>query len=287
MPEIAAPAHPPLQALVALAHKAGEAILAVKDEARGAVTQKDDGQGPVTEADMAAHRTVLAGLAGLTDAPLVSEEAWDLDENLPAAPSVWFIDPLDGTKDFVAGGNDYAVMIGRATGGIPDVGVVYQPETGVAWAGSTVQNAAYRWHQGVRTDLRNILAPRGAEQTMRVAVSRNHPSKIAQGLAAGLNAIPVKKGSVGLKIGLLVDGGAELYLSASRRIKVWDTCGPGAILCAAGGGMFNLEGDPLRYGAKATHMRGVRALSPSVGHRAADISAVVATLLTQFQPFSV
>jgi 3'(2'), 5'-bisphosphate nucleotidase len=78
-----------------------------------------------------------------------------------------------------------------------------------------------------------------------------------------LGADVVGVGSVGLKIGAIVDGRADLYVSGSRRIKVWDTAAPAAVVAAAGGSMTGLSGAPLRYDGDVRHDDGVAAFSPA------------------------
>lgn len=246
-----------------LARRAGEIILNVRERARQNPQEKPGDQGPVTEADLAADLALRTGLTAAFPLDIVvSEETWQDDRALPTGERVWFVDPIDGTAEFIEGRDDYAVMIGLCVRGVPAVGVVYQPATDVLWRGAALGGArlcervegklpAERIEQRQRP-----LPPEGP----RAAVSRSHPNRITDAMLTALGGgSAVRKGSVGLKAALIVDGGADLYLSGSKRIKVWDTAGPEALLRAAGCTMAALDGDPLRYTDRAAHPGGVRA----------------------------
>lgn len=248
-----------------LAREAAVEILRVKDRARAGAKEKPKGQGPVTEADLAADALLCGGLREAFPHDLViTEETW-CGEAIPLAHRVWFCDPLDGTQEFVRGGDDYAVMIGLCVGGTPALGVLCQPATGRLWRGvvygpTRLCERVEPNGEVVTLDLRRRRIPKTGP---RAAISRSHPSKLTNLLVERLGARPIKKGSVGLKIGLLVDGEADLYLSGSRNIKVWDTAGPEAVLRAAGGLLTSLAGHPLRYSGAAAHGDGLAAFSPA------------------------
>jgi 3'(2'), 5'-bisphosphate nucleotidase len=252
-----------LEVATRLAREACEAILAVRDEARAGAQEKAGGQGPVTAADLAADEIVRVGLTSAfpTDV-VITEETWVTDSLIEAGERVWFVDPLDGTQEFVNGTPDYAVMIGLVVGGQPVLGVVAQPPTGLLWRGVDGKGARLCERldaSGATTalDVRHAPVPAAGP---RAAVSRSHPSRLTERVVKMLGGgTAVKKGSVGLKAALIVDGEADLYLSGSRRIKVWDTAGPEAILRAGGARMTALDGSPLAYVGEAAHGAGVRA----------------------------
>lgn len=248
-----------------LARAAAAAILEVRARPDVGAHEKAQDQGPVTDADLAADRVLYEGLrAAFPSDTIVTEERWTPGETMPAGGRVWFVDPLDGTADFVCKTPDYAVMLGLVIDGAPVLGVVAQPETGLIWRGICAGDGAGRCER---------LGPRGEtlacsftdlparQGNPRAAVSRSHPSRMVQHVAQRLGVDLVPKGSVGLKVGLIVDGDAELYISSSRRIKVWDTAAPQAIMNAAGGLFTALDGSPLSYRGDAAHPAGVRAWS--------------------------
>lgn len=261
----ASPLETELEVATRLARAAAAQILDVRARARASAREKPDAQGPVTEADLAADRLVYEGLrAAFPNDIVVTEERWRTGEHIALHPRVWFVDPLDGTEDFIAGTPDYAVMIGLVREGRAVLGVVAQPETGLVWR--AINEGVPRCERldaegrKVSLDVRARVLP--ASGRPRAAVSRSHPSALVRFLADELGVSTVVKGSVGLKIASIVDGDADVYLSASERIKVWDTAAPQAILEAAGGSMSALAGAPLRYEGPAAHPGGVCAAIP-------------------------
>jgi 3'(2'), 5'-bisphosphate nucleotidase len=244
---------------------AARAIIAVRTSARTQHDTKSD-DSPVTAADLAADRTIRAGLA-VTGDVIVTEETWT-GERLPPRGRVWVIDPLDGTRDFVAGSPDYVVQIALVIDGVPRVGVVCQPETMRLW-------------RGIVGDLSRCerVEPDGSMHACvldvgdnvpahpRLVVSVSHPSPGIDALAAAVGATVIPRGSVGLKIAALVDGEADAYVTDSHHIKVWDTAAPAAVLVAAGGSMTSLGGTVLRYDGPILHDDGVLALTPAAANR--------------------
>lgn len=248
-----------LELATRLAIDAGRAVLEVLPQARAKPTQKSD-ESPVTAADLASDRVIREGLAHLGD-PMVPEETWrggDIGEHARA----WFVDPIDGTEDFIAGRADYCVQIGLCTHGVPAIGVIHQPATGATWRGWAAKGLCEAIDGKGRTHRRRVDT-RGLPQRPRIAISVSHPSEVVDYIVEELGGVPIPKGSVGLKIGLIVDGEADAYLTASRRIKVWDTCAPAAVLLAAGGVVTSLLEQPLRYSGPAPHDAGVCAWTPA------------------------
>jgi 3'(2'), 5'-bisphosphate nucleotidase len=234
----------------ALARAAGRAILAVKAEALTTSTMKSDAS-PVTQADLAADAVVRNGLAHTGDV-VVTEETWG-GAAIGGQGRAWFIDPIDGTEDFLAGRNDYVVQIGLCVDGRPILGVIYQPETELLWRG--LEGVCERIDVDGKVHARTVATR--ALATPRIAVSVTHPSAVVDFIVAELGGVPVPRGSVGLKVGMIVDDEADAYVSASRRIKVWDTCAPAAVLLAAGGIVESLDGSALPYAGPAPHPAGV------------------------------
>jgi 3'(2'), 5'-bisphosphate nucleotidase len=254
--------HAQLEPVIAMAREAADVINDVVDNHDLETVEKEGGQGPVTAADLAADELLRDRLAkAFPDDAVITEETWD-GSDIAAYERVWFVDPLDGTRELVKRTGDYAVMIGLAVGGEPALGVVCQPTTGKLWAGSVPDRVCFAEHRpGERHDLDISARPVG--DPVRLAVSRSHRSALAREAEEELGATAIEKGSVGLKVGMLVDDEADVYLSGSRRMKVWDTCGPAAILLAAGGVIEAVDGRPLVYVGPAAHGAGLRAFSPA------------------------
>lgn len=246
-----------LEAATAAAQEAAAAILAVKDEARAGRSMKAD-DSPVTAADLAAD-VILRRLLGKNGDVVVSEEAWP-SATLPTTGRVWIVDPIDGTEDFVAGRADYVVQVGLVVDGRPVLGVVLQPETGRIWRGVVSAGHCESIDGGVVTR-RSLPASGTLSGPPRIAASISHPTALVDFVVAELGGIVLPIGSVGLKIGAIVDGRADAYVTGSRRIKVWDTLAPVAVLLAAGGAVTGLAQRPLPYDAAVLHDDGVCAWS--------------------------
>jgi 3'(2'), 5'-bisphosphate nucleotidase len=225
-----------LDLAVGAAHRAGQEILRIY-AGEFAVTHKDD-RTPVTEADHAAQHVILEALAP-TGIPVVAEEA-----PLPAGapPRFWLVDPLDGTREFVARRGEFSVNIGLVEGDGPVLGVVYVPVTGVTYAAA----------EGRATRDGKPIHARLAPPALTVVHSRSHSDSTK--LQAWLDANHVNVGErmisgSAIKFGLIAEGIADLYPRLGPTSE-WDTAAGQAVLEAAGGSITDLEGAPLRYGKK-------------------------------------
>ncbi len=226
-----------------LAERAGAEILAIRD--RGFRVHRKPDQSVVTEADQAAEAIILAGLRhALPGCIVIAEEEVAAGKITEPAAEFWLVDPLDGTREFTSGGDDFAVNIGLVRDGIPVLGVVGVPATGAIFGGC-VGVGAWRQTQGQRTPIavRNV-PPEG----LTVVASRHHgdPSRLDAFLNGRTVARVVNFGS-SLKFCRLAEGQADLYPRFGRTME-WDTCAPQAVLMAAGGAVETLDGVPLRYG---------------------------------------
>jgi 3'(2'), 5'-bisphosphate nucleotidase len=191
---------------------------------------------------------------------VLSEEEPD-DPSRSGKSRVWIIDPMDGTREFIEHREEFAVMIGLALEGSPVLGVVYQPATGKLYAAAEGMGATLNVH-GSRVALR--VSSETDPPNMTIALSRTHPSPAVDAVRQRLGitqAIPY--GSLGLKVGLICEGRAHLYLDLSGRTSQWDTCGPAALLHEAGA-----KGDPLRYNIpELRHHNGVIASNGTIHPR--------------------
>jgi 3'(2'), 5'-bisphosphate nucleotidase len=236
----------PLTELVA---KAGAAILAV-NRAVMSVDGKADGS-PVTEADLAADRVIAEGLERLfPDIPTLSEERLHLA--CPPYPgSLFLIDPLDGTKEFVDGRKEFTVNIALVVGGVPLLGIVGAPDLGLIWRG-LVGRGAERLE--IRPDLGiasvTPIRTRGmpcAGTPWIAAVSRSHGDARTEALIdARPGAIRMPLGSA-LKLCRVAEGGADLYPRLAPTCE-WDIAAGQAVVVAAGGIVTDSHGGPVHYG---------------------------------------
>jgi 3'(2'), 5'-bisphosphate nucleotidase len=234
-----------LAPLTALAALAGEAILAV-DRTRMTTQGKLDGS-PVTEADLAADRILTAGLRRHAPAtPIVSEESvHGADEALPA--SFFLVDPLDGTKEFIAGHDDYTVNIALVTQGRPLLGIVCAPALGLIWRG-VVGAGAQRlaWPPG-ESAAHTIGTRAWPGEGCVAAVSRSHLDARTEAFIAGLG--PGQRRQIGsaLKFCRVAEGSADIYPRLSA-ISEWDIAAGHAVVEAAGGRVTDASGAALRFG---------------------------------------
>lgn len=237
-----------LETAIALARKAGDVILEFYEKGF-AVEEKfwrDNHGEPVTEADLASSKLIVAGLreAFPTDG-ILSEEAVDTDERL-TKQRVWMIDPIDGTRGFVEKAGDFAVQIGLTENGKPIVGVVFQPMINRLYVAAINKGAFLVDNFGKPQKLQ--VSNKISFDEMILAVSRSHRSPKMTNLVEYFgfkNEFP--HGSVGLKIGLLAQQKADLYIHLSPRTKFWDTCAPQIILEEAGGKLTDLFGQEIIY----------------------------------------
>jgi 3'(2'), 5'-bisphosphate nucleotidase len=263
-----------------LAREAGAAIL---DFYEGPLdiehkTNADDRE-PVTQADKVANEIIVSRLQReFPDDGILAEESVDTEHRLDKS-RVWMIDPLDGTTGFIEGNGDFAVQIGLTEDGECVLGVVYQPLTDVLYravrgGGTWIERPDFEPEQGRVSDHREI-------STMRLAASRSHPSprmdKVLQ--AFGLRE-KILRGSVGIKVGLIVEQQCDLYVHLSPRTKQWDTCAPEVILNEAGGCITDLFGRPLRYNHVDVQNRNGVVASNGISHN--RIVELLQPLLTQF-----
>src|SRR5207248_1876575 len=218
-----------LDALAETAREAGEAILTIVR--RGFEVESKRDTSPVTEADRAAELIILAALAqAAPGVPVIAEEEVAAGR-IPAHDDFFFlVDPLDGTKEFVRGGDDYTVNIGLIEHGAPALGVVFAPATGRLYGGSSTGGAWVDEGSG-RHEIRT--RPRG--QQLTAVASRSH---LNQATVDYLNAAVgvcdyVAVGS-SLKFCILAEGKADIYPRASPTSE-WDTAAGHAVLIAAGG----------------------------------------------------
>jgi 3'(2'), 5'-bisphosphate nucleotidase len=237
-----------IEPLTDLVIRAGAAILAV-NRAAMKVDGKTDGS-PVTEADLAADRIIGEGLARLApEIPSLSEERVSLAK-LPYEDSFFLIDPLDGTKEFVAGRDEFTVNLALVTRGAPLLGIVAAPALGLIWRG-IVGRGAERLTLGsgaprvepIRT---RLCPPRG--QPWTVAVSRSHGDKRSEAFIADRpGAVRSELGSA-VKFGRVAEGLVDIYPRLSPTCE-WDVAAGHAVVTAAGGRITDSKGAALHFGA--------------------------------------
>jgi 3'(2'), 5'-bisphosphate nucleotidase len=237
-----------IEPLTELVVRAGAAILAINRSAMR-VEGKTDGS-PVTEADLAADRIIGEGLAALVpDIPEISEERVHLAKP-PYDGSFFLVDPLDGTKEFVAGRGEFTVNIALISDGTPLLGIIGSPALGLIWRGLvgrgaerlTISDGGSTRAEPIRT---RPLPPPG--EPWLVAVSRSHGDARTEAfIDARPGAVRQKLGSA-VKFGRIAEGTADIYPRFAPTCE-WDIAAGHAIVTAAGGRITDGQGAELQFG---------------------------------------
>ena len=241
-------------------------------------TSVDDVE-PVTQADTIANDLIVNGLKHqFPNDGILAEESVDTKRRLEKS-RVWMVDPLDGTNGFIDGNGDFAVQIGLAEDGLCVLGVVYQPLPGVLYravrgGGTWIERPQFEPEQAKVSDKKSF-------SEMRLAASRSHRSPRMNKVVTELGfQDEVQRGSVGIKIGLLIEQQCDVYIHLSPRTKQWDTCAPEVILLEAGGRITDLFGYPLNYNVPDVQNRNGLVASNGISHD--QIIEALAPLLNEF-----
>jgi len=229
---------------IAIARSAGDVIMPFFRQCDIAVRTKADAS-PLTAADEAADALITAALRDLTPTiPLVSEESADQFAGKAPASMFWLVDPLDGTREFIGGRDEFTVNIALVRDGTPLLGVVFLPARNELYAGAAGHGALTIDDSAQRPIRCRPLPAAGAT----VAVSRSHGDRAADGaLLAGVGVAGEVQAGSALKFCLVARGEADAYPRAGRTME-WDTAAGQAVLNAAGGNVFDRSGRPLAYG---------------------------------------
>ena len=206
-------------------------------------TKADDS--PLTQADLAAHRSIKAALTALTpDIPQLSEEGADIDFATRSQWSTyWLIDPLDGTKEFVNKNDQFTINIALVVDHEPLLGVVYAPVLETLWCAAREIGAFRQQGHGAPQPISTVTV--NADKP-RVLVSRSHRTPSIDALLDRLpDYEPVTMGS-SLKFCVIADGSADFYPRLGPTSE-WDTAAGHAVLAIAGGQVTGLDGETLRY----------------------------------------
>ena len=232
----------------AVAHEAGQLLLAIR--ARGLSGETLGAQG-----DREADDLILARLgAARPDDFILSEESHD-DRRRCSARRVWIIDPLDGTREYIDGRDDWAVHVGLAIDGAPAAGAVALPVRGAVYA----------------TDAAPSPLPSPADRP-RMVVSRTRCPALAERVGAALGAEMIRMGSAGAKAMAVVDGRADLYLHHGGQYE-WDSCAPVAVALAAGLHASRIDGAPLRYNCEDPLLPDLLICRPELAQRVLELVA--------------
>ena len=233
-----------LDQLADAAREAGEAITSIV--ARGFEVEAKSDRSPVTEADRAGELIILAALAkAAPGVPVIAEEEVAAGR-IPAHEGTFFlVDPLDGTKEFVRGGDDYTVNIALVVNRAPRLGVVFAPASG-RLHGGLVGAGAWVDEGSGRREIRTRARP---EEPAAVASKSHFTQDTADYLAEAVGICRHVSIGSSLKFCIVAEGVADIYPRLSPTSE-WDTAAGHAVLLAAGGRVDNAEGAPLDYGKR-------------------------------------
>ena len=230
--------------VIRISRQAGDAIMEVY-QTDFDIQIKDD-LSPVTEADKRANLIIENGLMALDNSiPILSEEGREITyEERREWETLWLVDPLDGTKDFIKKNGEFTVNIALIENHAPIFGVVYAPAKNLLFWGS-LENGA--WKQEAHNPAQAMTVEAQFDETVQIATSRSHPSEKMNAFLAQFKKYELHPIGSSLKICLVSDGSVHLYPRLGPT-KEWDTAAAHAVLRASGGEMINLETCvPLRY----------------------------------------
>lgn len=238
-----------LEAITVIAIEAGARIMDIYE--RGFLVSFKPDASPLTEADTLAEALILDRLgAAFPDIPVIAEEAV-ANGHAPACGRLFFlVDPLDGSKEFIARNGEFTVNIALIADGVPVAGVVHAPAIGRIWWGGIGHGA---WAGTVNAG--QIVVPEAISTRLAPATgltlvgSRSHCAEDGDARLAALEVAHFTTMGSSLKFCLLAEGNADIYPRFSRTME-WDTAAGDAILRAAGGRVLDLSGVPLRYGKR-------------------------------------
>lgn len=230
-----------------LARRAGERILSFYGSHLSVKFKPDSS--PLTAADEVSHQLIEAGLKILArEWPVISEESV-----FPAAMEdgsggrFWLVDPLDGTKEFLKGTGEFTVNVALIERGVPMLGVVHAPALDVTYFAERGKPAFRQSPGQPAVAIRTRPADRSR---LVVASSRDHAGPRIKSLMASLDGAVFTRMGSSLKFCLVAEGNADLYLRDLPTME-WDTAAAQCVVEAAGGGVCELSGRPLRYGKPA------------------------------------
>lgn len=230
--------------LARIARQAGEVLTCFRsDECRRVL--KPDGS-PVSEADIASEAEIRQHLsATFPQWSIVSEENAASHDNACGA-TFFLVDPLDGTRAFLNGGSDFCVLIALVSGGVPLAGAIYCPSTTECWwAGAEAYHSSASDFSTAQR-----LGAKPVRQGGRIAtISSLHAEGANAGMCGKFGITEIRKENSALKFARLAEAGADIYPRMGRTMQ-WDVAAGDALLRAVGGGVYTLDGVPLRYGAR-------------------------------------
>ncbi len=242
-----------LDSVKAIAQRAGQAIMEVYERAGAMESTAKQDNSPLTEADLAAHHIIEAGLQALEpELPVLSEESrlrsW---RTRKAWNRYWLVDPLDGTREFIKRNDEFTVNIALVVDGVAVLGVVYAPALNRLYCGLS-GHGAWREDSNGKRRIHTRAILEGQQQLAVVASRSHHDKRLGSWLAKAetrFSKVDLRSMGSSLKICLVAEGEADIYPRLAPTSE-WDTAAAHAVLEAAGGSLVDTRLRPLRYNSK-------------------------------------
>ena len=243
-----------LDELTALVARASALIRDIA--AKGLSHRLKDDKSPVTAADEASEALILDGLARLLPGVPVIAEEMAAKGSVPALDASFLVvDPLDGTKEFIAGSDQFTVNLGLITRGVPVAGVVAAPNKGLVWRGVVGAKAErLRLLQDGADQPQAIRTRRWPAHDAVAVMSRSHLDPATEAFLARLEPIARRPNGSAIKFCQIAEGTADVYPRLAT-VCEWDVAAGQAVLTAAGGTVTTPQGGPLAYGRVAENFR--------------------------------
>jgi len=243
-----------LNAVVDIAYHAGEKILSIyyQKDANIELIEKEDGS-PLTKADLLAHQCIVNALKILTpNIPVLSEESSEEEcYERHQWKTLWLVDPLDGTKEFIHRTDEFTVNIALIIDHRPVLGVVFAPALGVMYFAMDGEGA----YKTVAGKTERIFAHFPIAGSYRIVASRRHGEEALEEFLQQISEHTLVNAGSALKICLVAEGAADLYPRLGPTSE-WDTAAGHAIVNNAGGILYNAQHQPFCYNSRATLLNG-------------------------------
>ena len=231
-----------IEQLLPIAKAAGDAIMLVYLGGTAEFQHKEDSS-PVTAADLAAHRVLARQLTPLlAECPVASEEDSTSQACRQNKGRFWLIDPLDGTKEFIARNGEFTVNIALIEDGRSVLGVVYAPAIDALYWGGAGLGASFRCIGGQTAAIK--VAASNLGKASRVVASKSHLNEATRSLIDRLGEVSLVQAGSSLKFCRVAEGEADIYPRLAPTCE-WDTAAAQAVLEGASGVVVDLQGAPL------------------------------------------
>lgn len=241
-----------LEPLLSVVREAGTTILSIYDSYRvgtlqnlGLISKVD--QSPLTAADIAAHQIIKIGLQSLApNVFIVSEEDAPAHDHIEDHKTFWLVDPLDGTKEFLAKNDEFTVNVALVECGQPTLGVVYAPALDqLYWGGKEI--GAFRESAGKKVLVRSTKPL--SNNKLRVVASKSHLNKETEAFIKQLGDVSLIQAGSSLKMCRVAEGAADVYPRLAATYG-WDTAAAHAVVEGAGGSVVDMRGNRLIYSSQ-------------------------------------